>query len=313
MKDKDISSDFISVLVPVYNDQEILDELLRRLVKVMNQLCNVFEIVLVDDGSTDMTWNRIEELKEVYCNIIGIKLMRNFGQQNAIAAGLEYVTGDIVVIMDSDLQDRPEDIPKLVESLLLNDVSMAIAEWKSRKDGFLKKLVSKVFYLVSQKVTKINHQPNLGVFRAIRKEVVTEFKKYEEKTASTLSLLYWIGFDYVTVKLERDVRYAGKSGYSLKKMMGLTLDRILSFSMLPIRIVVFSGLIISLLSFAFGMMLIIRRIYGHVAPGWTSITVLILFLFGLNFLFLGIIGEYLGRVFLESKRRPKFIVKKILK
>ena len=303
----------VSILIPVFNDQEVLDELNSRLMKVLPGICEKFEIVLVDDGGKDNSWLKIEELKFKNPSIIGIKLMRNFGQQNAIAAGLDYVSGNVVIIMDSDLQDRPEDIPKLLDALEKNDASMAIAKWKSRKDSFFKKFVSRLFYSVSKRITKINHQPNLGVFRAIRKEVVDELKKYQEKTSTTLSLLYWIGMDYVTVELERDERFAGKSGYNLKKMLKRTMDRIFSFSMFPIRASIYTGLTVSAISFIMGVVLVVRSFIGKVAPGWTSIIVLILFLFGINFLFMGIIGEYLGRIFLESKKRPKYIVKKILR
>jgi glycosyltransferase involved in cell wall biosynthesis len=313
MKERKMYPNFLSVLIPVYNNHEVLDELNKRLVQVLPQLCEDYEIVLVDDGSQDDSWKKIEALKKQDDHIVGIKLMRNFGQQNAIAAGLDHVSGDIVVLMDADLQDRPEDIHKLVEAIFQNDASMAIAKWKSRKDNFFKKFVSRFFYRVSQKITKIKHQPNLGVFRALRKEVVEELMKYQEKTSSTLSLLYWIGMDYVTVELERDERFAGKSGYTLKKMFKLALDRIFSFSMFPIRVAIYSGLAISFLSIFYGLILIIRRLHGLVAPGWTSIIVLVLFFFGMNFLFLGMIGEYLGRVFMETKQRPKFIIKKILK
>jgi glycosyltransferase involved in cell wall biosynthesis len=313
MNNNKIYQNFISVLIPVYNNQELLDELNERLEKVLPQLCDDYEIVFVDDGSKDDSWKKIEVLKKQNDHIVGIKLMRNFGQQNAIAAGLEHVAGDIVVLMDADLQDRPEDIPRLVEALIKNDVSMAIAQWKSRKDNFFKLFVSRLFFRVSQQITKIKHQPNLGVFRVIRKEVVVELQKHQEKTSSTLSLLYWIGMDYVTVELARDKRSAGKSGYTLKKMFRLALDRIFSFSMFPIRLAIYSGFAISILSFIFGLILIYRRIYRSVALGWTSIVVLVLFFFGMNFLFLGMIGEYLGRVFMETKQRPKFIIKKILK
>jgi dolichol-phosphate mannosyltransferase len=313
MKDKQMVANFLSVLIPVYNNQEILDELNKRLVQVLPPLYKEYEIVLVDDGSKDNSWEKIEALKEQNGKIVGIKLMRNFGQQNAIAAGLDHVSGDVVVLMDADLQDRPEDIPKLVEALFQNDASMAIAQWKSRKDNLFKKFLSWLFYRISQKITKIKHQPNLGVFRALRQEVVEELKKYQEKTSSTLSLLYWIGMDYTTVELERDERFAGKSGYTLKKMFKLAMDRIFSFSMFPIRLAIYSGLTISLISIFYGLILIIRRLHGHVAPGWTSTVVLVLLFFGMNFLFLGMIGEYLGRIFMESKQRPKFIIKKILK
>jgi polyisoprenyl-phosphate glycosyltransferase len=303
----------LSVLIPVFNDEEVLDELHQRLMAVLPPLCNEPEIVLVDDGSSDGSWKKIEALKKINPAIAGIKLMRNFGQQNAIAAGLDQVSGDLVVIMDSDLQDRPEDIQKLMAALQLHDASMAIAQWKTRKDGFFKKLVSRLFYKVSQKITKINHKPNLGIFRVVTGEVIEELKKYREKTATSISLLYWIGMDYVTVELDRDARFAGKSGYNLKKMLKLSLDRIFSFSMFPIRAAIYTGLTVSLLSFIFGIILILRYFLGIVAPGWTSTIVLLLFLFGMNFVFLGVIGEYLGRIFLESKQRPKYIIRKTLK
>lgn len=313
MNEQERRPESISVLIPVFNNQEILDELHKRLVQVLPLLFKEYDIVFVDDGSQDDSWKKIAALKAVDDHIVGIKLMRNFGQQNAIAAGLDHVSGDIVVLMDSDLQDRPEDIPRLVEALMRENASMAIAKWKSRRDAWFKKFVSRLFYRVSQGITKIKHEPSLGVYRAIRKDVVEEMKKYHEKTASTLSLLYWIGWDYTTVELDRDVRFAGKSGYTLRKMLKLALDRIFSFSMFPIRVAIYSGLIISILSFLLGLILIIRYFSGEVASGWTSSVVLILFFFGMNFLFLGVIGEYLGRVFKESKQRPKFIIKTILK
>ena len=300
----------ISILIPVFNDQEVLPELFQRLKALLNQYYPDHEILFVDDGSADNSWQIIEDLHQQDSQVKGLKLIHNFGQQNAIAAGLDNVNGDIVVIMDSDLQDRPEDIPKLIDALLANDASMAIAQWKSRQDGFLKQFVSRLFFAVSKKITNIRHEPNLGVFRAIRREVVEELKKYTEKTATTLSLLYWIGVDYVAVPLERDARFAGKSGYNLKKMLKLTADRIFSFSMFPIRAAILAGTLISALSFLTGIVLIIRRMMGMVAPGWTSMIVLTLFLFGLNFLFLGVVGEYLGRIFQETKQRPKYIIKK---
>ena len=313
MKETQVVQKFVSVLIPVFNNQEILDELDKRLIKVLSRSFKDYEIVMVDDGSKDDSWAKIEALNMQNKHVIAIKLMRNFGQHNAIAAGLEHVSGDIVVLMDADLQDRPEDIPKLVEALLREDVSMAIAKWKSRNDEWFRKSLSRLFYRVSQRITKIKHQPNLGVFRAIRREVVEELKNYKEKTSSTMSLLYWIGMDYTTVELIRDARYAGRSGYTIKKMLKLALDRIFSFSMFPIRVAIYTGLIVSTLSFLLGLGLIIRNLFGNVAPGWTSIIVLVLFFFGINFIFMGIIGEYLGRIFMESKQRPKFIIKKILK
>ena len=215
--------------------------------------------------------------------------------------------------MDSDLQDRPEDIPVLLNALLESNASMAIAQWISRKDTGFKKFVSNLFFRVSDKITTIHIQPKLGIFRVMKRSVVDELKNFPEKTATTISLLYFIGSDYVAVPLKRDARFAGTSGYNLSKMLSLTFARIFSFSLFPIRLATYTGFTITLLSFIVGIVLIIRRFMGLVAPGWTSIIVLILFLFGLNFAFLGIIGEYLGKIFLETKQRPKFIVSKIVR
>ncbi len=301
----------LSVVIPVYNDEEVLEELYKRLCAVLETHYNEWQLVLIDDGSLDTSWKIIESLALKDDRVHGIKLMRNFGQQNAIAAGLDHANGDIVVIMDSDLQDRPEDIPKLTQALEESDASMAIAKWKTRQDSAFKLAVSKLFYNVSKKITKLKYEPGLGVFRAIRGELIDELKKYHEKTSSTISLLYWIGVDYVAVELDRDARFAGKSGYNLKKMLKLTLDRFFSFSMFPIRASIYTGLTVSVLSFILALIFIIRRITNQAAPGWTSIVVIVLFLFGMNFIFLGVIGEYLGRIFLETKQRPKYIVKKM--
>lgn len=300
----------LSVLVPIYNDNEVIHELIARLSVVLPNISAKHEIVLIDDGSSDSSWKKIELVVQQNTSIIGIKLIRNFGQQNAIACGLDHVSGDYTVVMDSDLQDRPEDIPLLLNALINSNASMAIARWVTRKDSFYKKTVSKIFYKVSNRITSIHLQPNLGVFRIIKKDIIEELKKYPEKTSTSLGLLYWIGVDYVAVDLNRDERFAGKSGYNLSKMLKLTMDRIFSFSMFPIRAAIYTGFTISIISFLFALVLTIRNIFFKVVPGWTSIIVIILFLFGINFIFLGIIGEYLGRIFLEARARPKYIIEK---
>lgn len=305
---------YLSIVIPIYNDEEVLHELLRRVTPVAVQLAESdYEIILVDDGSRDQSWNVMQELQSSYSNVVAVKLARNFGQQNSIAAGLSLAQGEYIVLMDSDLQDRPEDIPVLLNALLESNASMAIAQWISRKDTGLKKFVSNLFFRVSDKITTIHIQPKLGIFRVMKRSVVDELKNFPEKTATTISLLYFIGSDYVAVPLKRDARFAGTSGYNLSKMLSLTFARIFSFSLFPIRLATYTGFAITLLSFIVGIVLIIRRLMGLVAPGWTSIIVLILFLFGLNFAFLGIIGEYLGKIFLETKQRPKFIISKIVK
>ncbi len=303
--------DNLSVVVPVYNDQEVLQELYRRLNPVVESLATHYEIVLVDDGSKDHSWDEIMKLREADEHIVAVKLARNFGQQNSIAAGLNVAKGEIIVLMDSDLQDRPEDIPVLIDTLLKSGTQMAIAQWQTRQDTWAKRTVSNIFNRVSNTITAIHIEPHLGVFRAIRRSVVDELKKFPEKTSTTLSLLYYIGANYAIVPLKRDARFAGKSGYNVRKMFGLTFARIFSFSMFPIRVVTYLGMLMSVISFLVGIALIFYKLFGNVVTGWTSTIVLILFLFGLNFAFLGVLGEYIGKVFLETKQRPNYIIEKI--
>lgn len=303
----------LSIVIPVYNDQEVLPELLKRLTPAVDDICPNNEVILVDDGSKDNSWNIIESLKTNYNKIIAVKLARNFGQQCALAAGIDQTSGDIIVLMDSDLQDRPEDIHLLINALFEHNVTMAIAQWESRKDNFFKIFVSRLFFFVSDHMTEIHVKPRLGIFRAMKSSVIRELKKFPETTASTISLLYYIGNGYVAVPLKRDARFAGKSGYNITKMLQLTLARLLSFSMLPLRFTTYTGLGLAVMSFLLAIFWIVRKLILGAQAGWTSLIVLILFLFGLNFAFLGILGEYIGKVFVEVKRRPKYIVDEIQK
>ena len=303
----------LSVVVPIYNDQEVISELLRRLTAVVETLTKEYEIILVDDGSRDNSWAIMNEERAKREHVRIARLSRNFGQQNAIAAGLSLTTKDLIVLMDSDLQDRPEDIPLLIDALLAdNEATMAIAQWEERKDSRMKIAVSRLFQNVSNRITDIHTMPRLGIFRVMKKSVVMELRNFPERTATAVSLLYFIGHKYVAVPLKRDARFAGKSGYNLRKMLALTFARIFSFSMFPIRMVTYLGALLCIGSMIAALGLIIYKLVGNVVTGWTSMMVLILFLFGLNFAFLGILGEYIGRIFLEAKQRPNYIIEQVL-
>lgn len=306
-------SNSLSVVIPIYNDEEVIPELLRRLTAVVESIVSDYEIILVDDGSRDRSWEimREERAKREYLRIA--RLSRNFGQQNSIAAGLSLTTKELIVLMDSDLQDRPEDIPVLIDALLADsEATMAIAQWEQRQDSRMKIAVSRLFQRVSNSITDIHTMPRLGIFRVMRKSVVEELRRFPEKTATAVSLLYYIGHKYVAVPLKRDARFAGKSGYNLSKMLSLTFARIFSFSMFPIRMVTYMGAFLCIGSMLAACGLIIYKLVGNVVTGWTSMMVLMLFLFGLNFAFLGILGEYIGRIFLETKQRPNFIIEQVI-
>ena len=306
-------SQSLSVVVPIYNDEEVISELLRRLTAVLREIVGDYEIILVDDGSRDRSWQVMQTERTNYDHLRIAHLSRNFGQQNAIAAGLSLTTKDLIVLMDSDLQDRPEDIPVLIDALLANEqATMAIAQWEQRKDSRMKIAVSRLFQRVSNSITDIHTMPRLGIFRVMKKSVVDELRNFPERTATAVSLLYYIGSKYVAVPLKRDARFAGTSGYNLSKMLNLTFARIFSFSMFPIRMVTSMGALLCFGSMIAALALVIYKIMGNVLAGWTSMMVLMLFLFGLNFAFLGILGEYIGRIFLETKQRPNYIIEQVL-
>lgn len=303
----------ISVVVPIYNDSEVIHELIKRLGPVLESITTDYEIILVDDGSRDDSWLQMLAVRQANASIKAVRLSRNFGQQSAIAAGLSLTSKELIVLMDSDLQDRPEDIPVLIDALLADEkATMAIAQWEERKDSKFKLAVSRLFQRVSNSITEIHTMPRLGIFRVMKKSVVDELRNFPEKTATTVSLLYYIGSRYVAVPLKRDARFAGKSGYNLSKMLSLTFARIFSFSMFPIRIVTYLGALLCVGSMVAALALIIYKLVGNVVAGWTSMMVLMLFLFGLNFAFLGVLGEYIGRIFLETKQRPKFMIDEIV-
>ena len=303
----------LSVVVPIYNDQEVIPELLRRLTAVVETIVKEYEIILVDDGSRDQSWAIMQEERARREHLRIARLSRNFGQQNSIAAGLSLATKELIVLMDSDLQDRPEDIPVLIDALLADpNATMSIAQWEERKDSRMKIAVSRLFQTVSNGITDIHTMPRLGIFRVMKRSVVEELKRFPEKTATTISLLYFIGNKYVAVPLKRDARFAGTSGYNLSKMLSLTFARIFSFSMFPIRVVTYMGALLCVGSMIAACGLIIYKLVGNVVTGWTSMMVLMLFLFGLNFAFLGVLGEYIGRIFLETKQRPNYIIEQVL-
>ena len=310
---KTMYKESMSVVVPIYNDEEVIGELLRRLTAVMDSIAGDYEIILVDDGSKDRSWELMCTERSQRKRLRIARLSRNFGQQNAIAAGLSLTTKDLIILMDSDLQDRPEDIPLLVDALKAEpEATMAIAQWEERKDSRMKIAVSRLFQHVSNRITDIHTMPRLGIFRVMKKSVVEELRRFPEKTATAVSLLYYIGNKYVAVPLKRDARFAGKSGYNLSKMLSLTFARIFSFSMFPIRLVTYLGAILCVGSMIAAVALIIYKLMGNVLAGWTSMMVLMLFLFGLNFAFLGVLGEYIGRIFLETKQRPNFIIEQVV-
>lgn len=302
----------LSVIVPVFNDAETLVELHRRLQAVLPHLTSRYEIIFIDDGSTDRSLEVLRNLSAPPATIKIVQLIRNFGQPSATAAGLDLSNGEVVVLMDSDLQDRPEDIEKLLEVLERDQVMMAIARWSDRKDNVLRIAASRLFNFLANRITNVPHLPRARAFRALRREAVEALKALPEKTATPLNLLCWMGYRYSVVDLVRDERYAGASGYTFSRVLQLSLNRVFSHSLLPIRLASYLGFLLIIGSLLTAAYLLIQSLSADsTIPGLVLFLDLILFLLGWNFLFLGILGEYLGRIYTEVRHRPKYIIKKI--
>ena len=305
----EINTYTLDVVVPLYNDEEVIESLCET---VFNTLQNKFQsirMILIDDGSTDESYSVALRMRSVYDAIDVIKLAGNFGQHRAILAGLRSTSADIVAVMDSDLQDRPEHIPALVERMLEDGTSLAIARRIRRVDSLRKRLFSRLFATTSNLLVPFKIDPHLGAFRVMRESIVKQICEVKEHTGTPFSMLYSLRVPYSAVDLEREARTAGTTGYTFKKSLKLASDRIMTYSIKPIRLAIVLGIMFGLFSIAIAGYSIVNYILvDRVAPGWTSIVFVTSFFGGLNLLFLGILGEYIGRIYIESRGVPNYIV-----
>lgn len=300
----------VSILVPAYNEEEVLYMLFERLSKLMNSIKQYdFEILFVNDGSKDKTFSIMKELREKDKRICYLNLSRNFGKETAMIAGLDYIKGDCVIIIDADLQDPPELIPDMLE-FWEKGYDDVYAKRKSRKgETWLKKFTSKMYYKTLQSVTKIEIQKDTGDFRLLDRRCVEALKQLRESERYTKGLYSWIGYKKREILYDRDPRAAGKTKWNYGKLINLSIDGLTSFTTAPLRWSAITGIIISLIAFIYMLLIIFRTIiWGTDVAGYASTMVVILFLGGIQLIFLGVIGEYLGRAFYESKGRPLYFI-----
>ncbi len=300
----------ITILVPAYNEQEVLPMLYERLTNLINTLPNYnFEILFVNDGSKDKTLDIIINLRKKDNRICYVNLSRNFGKETAMIAGLDYSKGDAVVIIDADLQDPPELITEMIK-YWEEGYDDVYAKRRSRKgESFLKKFTSKMYYRVLQKFTKIDIGKDAGDFRLLDRRCVEALKKMRESQRYTKGLYSWIGYRKKEILFDRDPRAAGKTKWNYKKLINLSIDGITSFTTAPLRWATFFGVAISFIGFIYMIYTIVKTIVqGIDVPGYASTMVVILFLGGIQLVFLGVIGEYLGRAFYETKSRPLYFI-----
>lgn len=302
----------ISVISPVYGCADCLHKLCEGISEAMRKLAMSYEIILVCDGSPDDSWGHIETLAETDKSIRGIRLTRNFGQHCAIAAGLEHSKGDWVVVLDCDMQDPPSEIPNLYSKAQEGyDVVFAIRE--SRKDGLFKRLSSRAFFAVLSYLTETPYDYRTANFGIFSSRIVDAINKMPERKRFFPLMVNWTGYQTARISVDHGERKDGKSSYSLRKLIRLAMDIILSYSEKPLRMVAKSGLFFSMLSFVFVAVSIFRYARGQVAvAGYTSIMASIWLVGGMVIFCLGIVGIYVGRIFNDIKGRPYYVVDKLL-
>ncbi len=300
----------ISIIIPAYNEEDSLPILYDRMKKLMENMKDYeFEILFVNDGSKDKTIQIIKEMREKDNRICYVDFSRNFGKEIAMIAGLDYATGDCVIFMDADLQDPPELIPELVK-YWEEGYDDVYAKRRSRKgETWLKKFTSMMYYRILQKLTRIEIQKDTGDFRLLDRRCVNALKKLRESQRNTKSMFSWIGYNKKEVLYDRDPRVAGSTKWNYAKLVDLAIDGITSFTTSPLRLSTFIAIPTFILLFIYFIYVIAKCVIIHQAiQAFQAIILLILFFSGVQILLFGIVGEYLGRIFNETKNRPLYLV-----
>ena len=299
----------ISVVVPVFNEEEIIDLFYERAKSVLGGMHELsWEIVFVDDGSSDGSYTKLSALASRDPNVKVLKFSRNFGHQIAITAGVDEARGDCVVVIDSDLQDPPEVIPSMVEQWRQGyDVVYGV---RSEREGetAMKLMTASMFYRVLGRLTNVQIPANVGDFRLMSRRVVDQLKLLREKDRFVRGLVSWVGFNQTGVTYHREARQAGVTKYPLRKMIKFAFDGITSFSTAPLKLATWTGYLAALAAVLYLISVFVQRALGITVEGWATIMVAMLFLGSVQLICLGILGEYLGRIFNEVKPRPMYVV-----
>jgi polyisoprenyl-phosphate glycosyltransferase len=301
----------VSIAIPLYNEEEVISELLQRVRAVLEQLPGgPHELVLVDDGSSDRTFELIAATASHEPNTVAISFSRNFGHQAALSAALEHVTGDIVILMDGDLQDCPEVIPEFI-SKYYQGFDVVYAQRSVRKEGLALRSCYFLFYRLLSLFSNIRLPVDAGDFSLLSRRVVDELRQLPEHQRYLRGLRAWVGFRQTGLRVERSERFDGESKYTFRKLLSLAFDGMFAFSVVPLRVATVLGLSTVVLSLLFAAYsLYVKIVLDRSPEGFTAIILVIVFVSGVQLLFLGMIGEYIGRVYEETKGRPNYIISK---
>lgn len=299
----------ISVIIPLYNEAVNIEALYNALDASLQPLNRAFEVLFVDDGSRDSSFELVKNLHARDSRIRGISLSRNFGHQVALTAGMQHASGGIIITMDADLQHPPEVIPDLLREYSKGFDIVNTRRLDSADTGYLKRITSRYFYRLINLVGDVSIPESSSDFRLMSRRALDSFLQFSERDRFTRGLVSWMGFRQSVIAYACPPRLAGKSKYTLRRMVHFAVDGITSFSAKPLRIASYTGIVVFILGFLYALFAIVQHIKGRTIPGWTSLLVTVLLLGGIQLLSLGIIGEYLARIFNESKARPLYFIK----
>ncbi len=297
----------LSIIIPAYNEEKNIDILYKKLLSALSGFD--FEIIFIDDGSTDDTFNEIKRISEKDNRIKGFSFSRNFGHQTALLAGLKEAKNNIVITMDADGQHPPEIIPKLINEYEKGYDIVNTKRTSTADASHFKNFSSRLFYKIINTLTDVKIEPASSDFRLMTRKTVDAFLQIDEKDRFTRGLVKWMGFKQSVIEFEAPERISGKSKYTLRKMLRFAFDGITSFSSRPLKFSIMAGIISVFAGFVYSVYILIMYFSGNTTPGWASMMLVILFLGGIQLLGIGIIGEYIARIFNEAKNRPHYFIK----
>ena len=301
----------IAIVIPSYNEATNIDVLIHALNETIQNINYTFKFIFVDDGSSDETVAILKEKSKEHQHIFYLELSRNFGHQNALKAGIDLVRNDVdaIISMDGDMQHPPKIIPKLIQKWEEGFEVVYTIRKEDKKLGFLKNKTSNLFYSLMNKLSDIKFEPGTADFRLIDKKVAQVFSDFTENELFIRGIINWVGFKQFAIHYEPNERYSGKSKYTVGKMMRFAVLGITSFSTKPLSIAIILGISLSIMAFIFYIAYVLYSIYyGHIISGWASVITTVVFFGGLNLVVLGIIGVYIGKLFMQSKGRPNYLI-----
>ncbi|GCE62382.1 glycosyltransferase family 2 protein [Microcystis aeruginosa] len=302
-----------SLIIPIYNEEETIPELYRRVSDVMDSLDDSVELILINDGSRDCSLNLMRELQERDARVCYISFARNFGHQAAVTAGLNFARGQVIVVLDADLQDPPELIPKMIESWQAGYHVVYAQRTKRKKESWFKRLTAYVFYRLLRQLADVDIPADTGDFCLMDRQVVEVLNSMPERNRYIRGLRAWIGFRQTAVKFERDPRFAGEVKYTFKKSLALAVNSLVSFSKIPLRISTYLGLFSALIALLMALLVLYWRLQQPDSPvtGLATILIAVFFLGSVQLISIGILGEYVGRIYEEVKGRPAYTIAEI--